>query len=103
VTGQVSGTASDSKGPVAGAMLVLVPEPDGRQFLRTAMADRDGTYTIPNIPPGKYKLLVADDDFNMGAAQTGNGLEDYADIMASVEIHPGDNLTRDLKARATAK
>ena len=103
VTGQVSGTASDSKGPVSGALVALVPEPDGRQFFRTAMAGQDGTYTIPNIPPGKYKLLVADDDFNMGTARTGNGLEDYADIMASVEIHPGDHLTKDLKARATAK
>jgi hypothetical protein len=103
VTGQVSGTASDSKGPVAGAMLVLVPEPDGRQFFRTAMAGQDGTYTIPNIPPGKYKLLVRDDDFNMVDARNGNGLENYADILVSVEIHAGDNLTKDLKARATAK
>jgi hypothetical protein len=39
----------------------------------------------------------------MSTARTGNGLEDYADIMASVEIHPGDHLTKDLKARATAK
>ena len=86
-----------------GPGLVLVPEPDGRQFFRTAMAGQDGTYTIPNIPPGKYKLLVRDDDFNMVDARNGNGLENYADILVSVEIHAGDNLTKDLKARATAK
>ena len=102
-TGQISGTAADSKGPMAGAMVALVPEPDGRQYFRMATAGPDGTYSMTNIPPGKYRLLVADDDFNMGTARTGNGLEDYADILVSVEIHPGDNLTKDLKARATAK
>jgi hypothetical protein len=102
-TGQISGTAADSKGPMAGAMVALVPEPDRRQYFRTATAGQDGTYSMTNIPPGKYRLLVADDDFNMGTARTGNGLEDYADILVSVEIHPGDNLTKDLKARATAK
>ena len=84
-------------------MVVLAPEPDGRQFFNMTTAAQDGTYTIPNIPPGKYRLLVRDDDLNLSAARTGNGLEDYADIMVGVEIHAGDNVTKDLKARATAK
>jgi hypothetical protein len=103
VTGQVSGTASDSKGPAAGAMVLLAPEPDGRQFFSVGVAGQDGTYTISNIPPGKYRLLVRDDDLNLSAARMGNGLEDYADVMVSVEIHAGDNVTKDLKARATGK
>ena len=96
--GAVSGTVTDSKGPAAGVSVALAPDGEGRKFFRFVTAAADGTYTIPNVPPGKYKLLVADEDANT-LVQQGRTLEDYQDVAESIEVHPGDRISKDLKDR----
>jgi Carboxypeptidase regulatory-like domain len=97
-TGEISGMATNSKGPMAQAPVALVPESGGHQEFLTTSTDREGKYSFDHIPPGKYRVVVMDENFP-ASARNGYGLEDYADVMASVELHPGDHVTRDLKAR----
>lgn len=63
----VDGVALDDKNqrPVAGAIVALVPQEDGRRnramYYRTAVADASGQFTLKGIIPGTYKLFAWDD------------------------------------------
>jgi len=95
---QINGTVSDSSGPLAGVRVALVqPVESGISNPLIATTAADGTYTLPGVPPGKYKLLLADDDAM--AALPGQNLDDYEDIAESVELHAGDKITKDLRVR----
>lgn len=65
--GVVTGTAMDTKGPMAGAMIVLVPEDLGHNptAVRRDQSDSDGTFTLPQIVPGKYTVLALRNGWDM--------------------------------------
>lgn len=94
-TAQISGVVRNATGPVAYARVMLLPEVAQRMEFAVS-ARSDGSYVLTNIAPGKYVLLVLDEGVVNGFAVR-NQLSDYADIAETVEIHPGDNLTRDLR------
>jgi Carboxypeptidase regulatory-like domain len=55
--GTVTGLAVDPSGqPVAGAPVVLMNQDTGTK--REVPTNGSGTYSIPNLPPGRYKLTV---------------------------------------------
>jgi hypothetical protein len=56
---QVTGSVTDAKSqPVTGIQVALVPAQRTRTDLfRTALTDQSGRFTMPNIPPGEYKLF----------------------------------------------
>lgn len=63
--GQVAGVVTNAEGePVAGATVVLVPEPSlrgrGDRF-RTAAADLLGRYSVEGVPPGEYTAFAWED------------------------------------------
>lgn len=89
VTAQVSGTVSDSSGPVPGAHVGLIN--DVQHSLQRAVADANGNYKIGNLRPGKYRILAADDD-TLSAAMRATDDEK----IETIEIHAGDNLTKNL-------
>ena len=92
--GEISGVVRDDKGPVAqvpvGAVLADSETPSFPGM--TTSAD-DGSYKLTGLPPGKYKLLAAED--NMWA----RARDEDADEAEVIEINHGDKLTRDLKLR----
>lgn len=94
-TAQVSGVVRNATGPAAHARVILLSQEIPRSEA-VLSARSDGTYTFTNIAPGKYKLLVLDAGVVYGQA-VGNQLNDYADIAETIDIHPGDRLTRDLR------
>ncbi len=92
---EVSGTVSDSKGPVTDASVVLVALEDLSNF-QVRRSDSSGTYKF-RIPPGKYKLAAVDDDSL--ALGRGEILDDYEAVTESLDLGAGDKITKDLVKR----
>lgn len=65
--GVVTGTAMDAKGPMAGTMIVLVPEDlvHNPTAIRRDQSDSDGTFTLAQIVPGKYTVLALRNGWEM--------------------------------------
>jgi Carboxypeptidase regulatory-like domain len=61
----LQGTAKRNGQPFAGAMMLLLPEKGGPQLVRRDQSDSDGTFTLPNVVPGKYKLFALEHGWEM--------------------------------------
>jgi hypothetical protein len=83
---------SDSKGPVAGAMVVLLPE-SGNESEATS-TDPGGHYSLRHLRPGKYRLVAGGDE---AMTMNRSALDEYEDLVATVELHAGDKIIQDLK------
>lgn len=57
-TAVIRGTAMKKGQPFAGAMILLLPESEQAELTRRDQSDSDGTFTLPNIVPGKYRLMA---------------------------------------------
>ncbi|HET7106783.1 MAG TPA: carboxypeptidase-like regulatory domain-containing protein [Candidatus Acidoferrum sp.] len=57
-TAVIRGTATRKGQPFAGAMILLLPESGLPESARRDQSDSDGTFTLPNIVPGKYRLMA---------------------------------------------
>jgi len=59
-TGTIEGVALLDGKPTAGVMVVLVPADDwvGTARFRRDQADSDGTFTLSNVVPGKYRVVA---------------------------------------------
>jgi protocatechuate 3,4-dioxygenase beta subunit len=90
--GEISGTVSDSNGPVGG-VVVLRTEVGGSSVVD---ADSQGRYTIKNVRPGTYKLIAGDGRLS-DRSDDPDLLDDYKDGVVTLEVHAGDKITRDLK------
>jgi hypothetical protein len=64
--GQVTGTALREGRPLAGAMIVLVPEhPENNvPLFRRDQSDSDGTFSLPNVLPGKYTVVAIENGWD---------------------------------------
>jgi hypothetical protein len=63
----VNGTARRDGAPFAGAMIVLVPEtPENNlPLFRRDQSDSDGTFTLHDVLPGKYKIMAIEDGWDV--------------------------------------
>jgi hypothetical protein len=95
---EISGTVSDSNGPLTGAMVGMVEAERqsggwmNRSQIRFAHLDSAGTYKF-RVPPGTYRLAAVDGDVNDGNF-AGADLEDYEP--ETIELSAGDKVTKDL-------
>jgi hypothetical protein len=94
---EVSGTVSDSKGPVPGASVILVPA-EGVPSFRITPVDANSAYKFTQIPPGKYRLAAVEDP-TAAMANRGAGMDDYEDSIENLDLRAGDKITKDLKQR----
>lgn len=71
--GRVTGVAKQDGKPVAGVMVILVPESgqDLDRLTRMDQSDSDGTFTLANTIPGKYVLLAIADGWDLEWAKAG--------------------------------
>lgn len=65
--GEVTGTALREGKPLAGAMVVLVPDDAGHNHVlfRRDQSDSDGTFTLPNVVPGRYQLIAIENGWEL--------------------------------------
>jgi Carboxypeptidase regulatory-like domain len=63
----INGTARRNGRPFAGAMVVLVPaSPElNLPLFRRDQTDSDGTFTLREVVPGRYKILAIEDGWNL--------------------------------------
>jgi len=65
--GKVEGTVMRDDKPVAGAMVVLVPEDpvNNRPLFRRLQTDSDGSFTAARVLPGKYTVVAIEDGWTL--------------------------------------
>jgi len=65
--GQVAGTARREGQPLPGAMIVLIPEhPENNiPLFRRDQSDSDGTFSLPNVLPGKYTIVAIENGWDL--------------------------------------
>jgi len=97
-TCEISGTVSDAKGPMAGAMVGLLPQRNG--LSSGAVTNDAGKYSITGLPPGKYRLRAGNESEMELMTAPGIEPEDDEDSFVTVELRAGDKITLDLKASA---
>lgn len=66
-TGRVEGVVLRDNKPVAGAMVVLMPQDatDNWPLFRRDQSDSDGTFTLLSVLPGKYTVLAIENGWDM--------------------------------------
>ena len=65
--GTVTGTALRGDKPVAGAMVLLVPNDPGNNLalFRRDQSDSDGTFLLANVVPGQYTVVAIEDGWEL--------------------------------------
>ena len=68
--GQIDGVAKLKDKPTGGVMILLLPEefPKNDRLVRRDQSDSDGTFTLPHVVPGKYRLVAIKDGWDLAWA-----------------------------------
>jgi prealbumin domain-containing protein len=87
---KINGTALRNGKPFAGAMIVCVPEnPENNlPLFRRDQSDSDGTFTLPDVLPGRYRILAIENGWDL---EWGNAaiLKFRLEHAESVSVQPG--------------
>jgi hypothetical protein len=93
--GRITGTALRNAKPFAGAMVLLVPEQGANTPLyRRDQSDSDGTFTLENVVPGKYRVMAIENGWNVEWMNP-EIREKFAGAAVAVEI--GSSEKKDVK------
>ncbi len=57
----IDGIALKDEKPFGGAMVLLIPKDFRTDLIRRDQSDSDGTFTLPDVPPGRYTLVAIDE------------------------------------------
>jgi hypothetical protein len=69
---KIDGTVVNGKTPVAGAMVLLIPQDSTRaKYIPRDQSDSDGTFTLYQVPPGRYTLIAIQNGRNLAYAEPG--------------------------------
>lgn len=64
--GRITGTAQKEGKPFAGAMVLLVPDEGANTAVfRRDQSDSDGTFTLNNVVPGKYRVMAIENGWDL--------------------------------------
>src|SRR6202035_686653 len=63
----IDGSVMNGDQPVSGAMVVLVPQDIANNVIlfRRDQSDSDGTFTLPNVVPGRYTAVAIQHGWEM--------------------------------------
>ena len=90
--GQIDGVVRQGEQPVSGVMVLLAPDDNGFLFRRD-QSDSDGTFTIENIVPGRYRLLAVERGWELEWANR-DVLNVFLKKSVPVVVHANDKLTQ---------
>ena len=70
---RVEGVVTQGGKPLAGAMVVLVPQDpaNNRSLFRRDQSDLDGTFALNSVSPGTYKLVAIEEGWDLDWSQPG--------------------------------
>ena len=87
VNGSIVGTVSDSTNAAIPAATVTITD-ENTNVSRTAQTDASGYYSVPDLPPGTYKVTVQKDGFST-AVNTGISLFADRTARSDMALSPG--------------
>jgi hypothetical protein len=96
--GQIDGFVRRGDQPVSGVMVLLAPD-DNTFLFRRDQTDSDGSFTLANVVPGRYRLLAVEQGWELEWANP-NVLHAFLKKSVPVEVHPDDKLTRMLEVQS---
>jgi Carboxypeptidase regulatory-like domain len=96
--GQIDGFVRRGDQPVSGVMVLLAPD-DNTFLFRRDQSDSDGSFTLSNVVPGRYRLLAVEQGWELEWANP-NVLHAFLKKSVPVEVHPDDKLTRMLEVQS---
>ena len=87
---KINGTANRDGKPIAGAMILLVPEAAEINLpkFRRDQSDSDGTFTLRDVLPGRYRILAIDDGWELEWANLAL-LKNRLEHAQQIEVQPG--------------
>lgn len=69
---KIDGTAVHGKTPIPGAMVLVIPQDSTRaKYIPRDQSDSDGTFTLNQVPPGRYTLIAIQNGRNLAYAEPG--------------------------------
>ena len=96
--GQIDGFVRRGDQPVSGVMVLLAPD-DNTFLFRRDQSDSDGSFTLRNVVPGRYRLLAVEQGWELEWANP-NVLHAFLKKSVPVEVHSDDKLTRMLEVQS---
>ncbi|HEY3040488.1 MAG TPA: TonB-dependent receptor [Pyrinomonadaceae bacterium] len=85
-TGSVSGTVKDTAGAaISGAEVSLV---HSQVILRTAQTDADGKFSLDNVAPGRYAIIVTRSGFGQYSSVVQVTRGDAKELNVELEVNP---------------
>ncbi len=94
--GELSGEVTQSGGEAIPGMSVIVYDPTQSRLRWEAYTDDSGAYSLPTLPPGTYKVVVADRRMDVSTDRYG-----IVEVSA-VEIRKGANTTLNVQMPAAS-
>ncbi len=97
---EVDGTAIRNNKPMSGVMVLLAPEdPKNNEILfRRDQSDSDGTFTLPNVVPGRYRLLAIERGWELEWASPAV-LQAFLAKSVPIEVKSGDHLNQTIEVQ----
>jgi hypothetical protein len=69
---KIDGTVVNGKTPVAGALVLIIPQDANRaKYIPRDQSDSDGTFTLFQVPPGRYTLVAIQNGRDLAYAEPG--------------------------------
>jgi len=96
--GQVDGVVKRGDQPASGVMVLLAPD-DNPFLFRRDQSDSDGTFTLGNIVPGRYRLLAVERGWELEWANR-DVLNAFLKKSVPVEVRANDRLTRTVEVQS---
>ncbi len=101
---EVKGFALEDDKPVAGAMVLLLPE-DNRSvsaFIPRDQSDTDGSFELRQVQPGKYRAIAIDDGSDLEYTNL-EVMQAYMAAAQSVTVPPGGQMRLQLAVQTRVK
>jgi hypothetical protein len=93
--GRVDGAVTDGGKPVAGALVVAVPESGREDLVKAGQSGQDGRYIVRGLAPGEYTLYAFDDVPELSGADS-DGMKAYRDKGQKITVEGNSQATAGL-------